>query len=159
VETLDNALLVMERTVQPARGRPVAREAEPSEVGPSIAVVFNSIESTRAAIQRASTLAGSSARISLLALQPVPFPRQLDDSPVSLAWTEDRLCEIAGDSPVETVVRLYLCRNRLKTLQTVLQPDSMVIIGCRRRWWPTAEWRLARDLRRSGHLVILAEAE
>jgi hypothetical protein len=160
VEAIDNALLALEWTVQPRHVPPPVREPEPSELGPSIAVVFTSAESTRAALQRASAMAsGPDARISLLAMQSVPFPRQLDDTPVSLSWIEGQLCGIANDCRLETSVRIYLCRNRVKTLQTVLQPDSLVVIGCRPRWWPTSEMRLARKLRRLGHLVILAETE
>jgi hypothetical protein len=99
------------------------------------------------------------ARVVLLAAQPVPFPLQLDNAPVAIRWNEDRLREIANDSPVDTAIRIYLCRNRIQTLRVVLQPGSLVIIGRRRCWWPTAEARMARELRRLGHEVILAETE
>ena len=48
------------------------------------------------------------------------------------------LLKSPADSPVETIVRLYLCRDRFETLQAVLRPRSLVVIGGRRRWWPTS---------------------
>jgi hypothetical protein len=51
-----------------------------------------------------------------------------------------------------------LCRDRVETLRKVLKPHSLVVIGGRRSWWPTPENRLARQLRRSGHEVVFAEA-
>jgi hypothetical protein len=41
----------------------------------------------------------------------------------------------------------------------VLSPRSLVIVGGRKRRWPTAEERLARQLRRNGHEVIFTETE
>ena len=54
---------------------------------------------------------------------------------------------------------IYLCRDRVETLTAVLSPHSLVVIGGRKRWWPTAEKRLARKLRRAGHEVIFTETE
>jgi hypothetical protein len=44
---------------------------------------------------------------------------------------------IADDSPVETLVRIDLSRDRIDLLRTVLVPHSIVVIGGRRRLWPT----------------------
>ena len=90
--------------------------------------------------------------------------RVLDDAksqhrPVLLDFSERRFSVIADKSPVETTVRLYLCRDRLETLTKVLSPHSLVVLGGRKRWWPTSEKRLAGKLRRAGHEVILAETE
>jgi hypothetical protein len=35
----------------------------------------------------------------------------------------------------------------------------MVIVGSRKRWWPTREKKLAAALRRDGHRVILSYAD
>ena len=71
----------------------------------------------------------------------------------------DQLRVIADKSAVETIVRIYLCRDRWQALEQALRPRSVVVIGGRKRWWPTRESRLARRLRRAGHEVILAETE
>jgi hypothetical protein len=54
---------------------------------------------------------------------------------------------------------MYLCRDSSETLLAVLKPRSLVVIGGRRRWWPTREERLAKKLRGAGHEVIFAELE
>jgi hypothetical protein len=47
----------------------------------------------------------------------------------------------------------------METLAAVLEPHSLIVLGARKRWWPTQEKRLARKLRRAGHEVILEEKD
>jgi len=42
-------------------------------------------------------------------------------------------------------------------LRLVLKPHSLIIVGGRKRWWPTSEQRLAQALKKDGHHVIFAE--
>jgi len=126
-----------------------------------IAVIFTSVESTVVALKRAGALAGAlGARITLFVPQVVPYPLPLASPPVLLDWSERRFRTIANASPVETIVRLFLCRDRLQTLMNALNPRSLVVIGNCGKWWPlTRERRLAGKLRRAGHEVILTESE
>jgi hypothetical protein len=137
-------------------------DCQPPETGNhhlEISVVFTSAEFTVTALRRAAALAGKlDAHITLIVPQVVPFPLPLASPPVLLDFQEARLREIASNSPVETVVRIYLCRSRWEVLQTVLEPHSLVVLGARTEWrWFTRERRLARKLRRAGHEVIVAE--
>ncbi len=127
----------------------------------NISVIFTSVRTTLAALKKAGTLASNlGARVTLLVPQVVPYPIPLESPPVLLDWSERRFHAIANESPVETVVRLYLCRDSFQTLINALSPKSVVLIGRRRRWWPlTNERRLAGRLRRAGHEVILTESE
>src|SRR5256885_715792 len=103
-----------------------------------------SLEATIAAINRASTLLrGLNGHISLVVANTVPYPLPLENPPVSLDFNKHCLLEIAQASPVETTVHLYLCRCRSEILTSVLKPGSLVVIGSRKRWWPTWEKRLA----------------
>lgn len=97
-----------------------------------------------------------SARITLLVPQVVPFPLPLQSPPVLLDWNERRFRVIANETPVVTTVQIYLCRDRIEALRTVLRPHSIVVVGGRKRWWPTRESRLARYLRQRGHEVIFS---
>jgi hypothetical protein len=136
-------------------GEPAAGEAN-SKL--NIAVVFTSVESTLSALRRAGALANRlHACITLIVPQVVPYPLPLTSPPVLSDFTERRFRVIAG-SKVATTVRICLCRDRAETLRAVLKPRSLVVIGGRRTWWPTWEKRLARQLRRSGHQVVFAEA-
>jgi hypothetical protein len=160
VDGQSDILLAFDRTVRPARRSPDRLEAVETEPRLNISVVFTSVPSTLTALRQAATLASClGARITLLAPQVVPYPLPLDQPPVLTTWNEKRFCEIADQSLVETRVYVYLCRDRLETLASVLGSGSIVVVGCRKRWWPTFEVRLARKLRRLGHEVILTEAE
>ena len=160
MEGRNNTLLALERILQPSTGIPPKPEIEEREERLNISVIFTSVEWTLTALKRAGALAASlGARITLLVPQVVPYPLPLESPPVLIDWNEQRFRMIASESPVETTVRIYLCRDRLETLAFVLRPASIVIVGCRRKWWPTSEARLARKLRKSGHEVILAETE
>ena len=152
--------LALEKVLAPLPGHPTPPPIEETESRLNVAVVFTSVESTLAALRKAGALANRlSGRITLLVPQVVPLPLPLTSPPVLLDWNERRFRVIASESPVETTVRIFLCRDRLETLRTVLRPRSLVVIGGRKRWWPTAEKRLAGKLHRDGHEVILTETE
>jgi hypothetical protein len=160
VEGPKDMLLAFEKLVRPAIEPPGAPERETAS-RLNIAVIFTSVESTLAALRQAGKLAASlGARITLLVPQVVPYPLPLESPPVLLDWNERRFRVIAAESSVETVVRLYLCRDSFETLRNVLRPKSLVVIGARKGWRPFAlERRLASHLRRAGHELILSEVE
>jgi len=151
----------LEKVLIPATGYPVRPQVEETDQRLNVSVIFTSVRSTQAALKRAGTLASSlNARITLLVPQVVPFPRPLESPPVLLDWSESRFRTIANQSPVETTVRLYLCRDSVETMKGALSPKSVVVIGGRKCWWPfTRERNLARVLRRAGHEVIFTETE
>ena len=150
----------IEKILVPAPGhseQPSATEADPKL---DIAVIFTSVEATLAALKEAGALARSlGARITLLVAQVVPYPLALETPPVSIEFNERHFRLIAGQSRVETTVRIYLCRDGFEALANVLNPRSIVVIGGRRRWWPTRERKLARQLRRAGHEAVFKEME
>jgi len=132
----------------------------PSDHELNISVIATSLDATAAALKKAGALASRlGARISLTVPQVVPFPLPLESPPVLVEFNENRYRAIASENPVETSVHIYLCRDRLEVLRSVLKPRSLVVLGGPKRWWPTPERRLARKLRQSGHEVILIETE
>jgi hypothetical protein len=152
--------LVFEKLLLSATGRAAVPRPDESQHRLEIDVVFTSASPTIAALKNAGALAHRlSARITLIVPQIVPYPLPLESPPVLLDMSERRFREIATESPVETTVQIYLCRDRLETLKSVLAPHSLVVIGGRRRWWPTRERNLARQLRRAGHEVFFTETE
>lgn len=139
-------------TKQPAGA--VSGEAD-SEL--NVTVIFTSINATLSALRRAAILASRlHARITLMVPQVVPYPLPLTQAPVAREFTERRFRVLAEETPIETSVRIYLCRDRGRALAAALTPRSLVVIGGRRAWWPTEEKRLSRRLRRAGHEVVLA---
>jgi len=152
--------LAIEKILTPATGHPAHTGIDEAERGLNISVVFTSVEATLEALKEAGTLASSlGAKITLLVPQVVPYPLPLETPPVLVDFNERRFQVIAGLSPVETRVQVYLCRDKLETLTTALSPGSIVVLGGRRRWWPTHDEVLARALRRAGYEVIFKETE
>jgi hypothetical protein len=155
---MNNTALVFEKRLSPVTRRPAPAEETQSSL--EVAVAFTSPAATMAAFRKAGVLAlHLNVRISLLVPQVVPYPAPLETPPVLLDFSEQWIREIAAQSPVQTAVHIYLCRDAADTLQSVLAPHSLVVIGGRKRWWPTREQKLARKLLRSGHEVIFIETE
>jgi hypothetical protein len=150
----------LERILTPSVSRPPRLEPAETTSKLNVFVIFTSVDATLQALKEAGNLAHQlNGRIMLVAPQVVPYPLPLTSPPVLLDWNERRLRVIANQSAVETIVRIYLCRDRWQALEQVLRPHSVVVVGGRKRWWPTCESRLARRLRHAGHEVIFAKTE
>jgi hypothetical protein len=149
--------LALERMIAPVTGVPAPWFSEQTDSKLDISVVFTSVDATLTALKEAANLASSlGGRITLIVPQIVPYPLPLTSPPVLVDFSERRLRVIAKNCRVETRVSIYLCRDPLETLNSVLKPHSLVVVGSRKRWW-TAEKRLAAKLRRAGHEVVITE--
>ena len=138
----------------------VPPEQPKQENGLEIQVLYTTLRDTLSALRRAAELSlRLGASITLVVPQVVPYPYPLTSPPVLLEFNERRFRTIAKTALIETCVRIYLCRDRDELLERVLRPRSVVVLGSRKRWWPTRERLLARRLRRSGHEVIVTETE
>jgi hypothetical protein len=152
--------LAIEKILMPATGHPAQPVREEADQQLKIVVVFTSVESTLAALKEAGNLANSlGARIELVVPQVVPHPLPLETPPVLVEFNENRFRVMASESPVETSVQIYLCRDRFETLTGALKPGSIVVLGGKKRWWPTKDETLARRLRRAGHEVLFKETK
>ena len=155
--------LAIEKILVPATGHPARPVVDAADQKLNISVVFTSVESTLAALKEAGNLANSlGAQITLIVPQVVPYPLPLETPPVLLEFNENRFRVMASESPVETSVQIYLCRDRLETLTSVLKPGALVVLGGRKPrwpWWPTKDERLAGHLRRAGYEVLFKETE
>jgi hypothetical protein len=155
--------LALERMIAPVTGVPARPLTEETGSKLDVSVVFTSVDTTLAALKAAGKLlgnrAGSLGHVTLIVPQVVPYPLPLTSPSVQVDFTERRLRVIASDCRVDTRICVYLCRDPLETLKSVLKPHSLVIVGSRKRWWPTAEKRLAAKLRNAGHEVIVTERD
>lgn len=118
-------------------------------------VIFTTTPSTLAALRLAGQCARDlRGRLSNLVTQIVPYPLPLERPPVAPEFTAQRYGTLAAGQGIETRVHVYLCRDSRQALLGALKPNSLVVIGGRKRWWPTREQALARILRSHGHQVI-----
>lgn len=143
-------------------GKAVPRKASPFASGPlEVNVIFTDPQATAAALKFAQSFARElGVRIQLCAAIAVPLRLPLDQPPVSVAFVQENLRNVASQvtDDFEPTVHLYLCRDRIPAFLQVLRPNSLVVLAGRKHWWPTAESKLARALRAKGHRVVFVDS-
>jgi hypothetical protein len=123
-------------------------------------VVFTSINQTLHALERACQLAKSlESGVEILAVQTVPFALPLDDPSVPFKFLVGRLEEMAALFPVPIKISACLCRDQLEALERMINRQSPVVIGVRKKWLSTPDDRVARKLQRAGYDVTLVKTE
>jgi hypothetical protein len=125
----------------------------------SIIVPFTTPELTQLALKQAASFGKAlKARIRLIDAHVVPFPCPLNEPSVNRGFLINRLHELAQHNDLPVQAELILTRDRTRALCNALQPGSVVLIGTRLTWFPSAERKLARFLTRAGHNVMLLAA-
>jgi len=122
-----------------------------------IFVIFTDTPGTLAALRMAGELAGRlDAHLRLLIPYEVPFALPLMMPPVSIALIEERARALVSEIPVDVSAHIYLCRDKYQAARLILKPNSIVLLGGRKRWWGYANRKMAITLKKYGHHVILA---
>jgi hypothetical protein len=121
-------------------------------------VIFTDAPGALSALQLAEGLAHKlEAQIRLLMPYEVPYPLPLTKPPVPVEFLEGQLRDLAGKTELEVTAHIYLCRDKKRTLECILGLDSLIVVGGKKRWWPTPGQKLAQSLQKGGHHVIFAE--
>jgi hypothetical protein len=111
---------------------------------------------TEALLKRAAALtAGLNVRLTLVAVNAIPYPSTFPGPTAVHAHLVEQLKSLAGQCPMPVQAQVVLARSREEGLRYMLRPDSMVLVGTRKRFWRTAEERLAKMLVNDGHKVAL----
>jgi len=141
-----------------------ARASRGSWAGPgpshelSVLVPYTTTDLTRAAFSAVVAFTRNlGAHVSLLAVQVVPFPLPLDRPAISMSFFEQELDAVARSIEVPVDAHVIIARDRELALDRGIAPGSLVVLATRKRWWPTAQTKLARLLARTGHSVALLE--
>ena len=130
------------------------------KTGSSVFFVFTSMDWTLKAVEKACEMAKPlGAKIVVAAVQVVPYPLPLDEPPVETEFVTRRFQEKASEFSEKIRVEIYLCRDPLEALKRILTPNCPVVMGIKKKWWPTRDERLARILRRAGYDITLVETE
>ncbi len=121
-------------------------------------VIFTDLLPTRAALNAAVLMARDlGGCLRLRAALVVPFRMPLDQSPVSVQFIERLMRELISEVQEDGLgasAHVYLCRDRVTTLLRILCPNSLIVIGGRKRLWPDRESRMAARLQAAGHRVV-----
>ncbi|MBZ5575282.1 MAG: hypothetical protein LAP40_01825 [Acidobacteriia bacterium] len=133
------------------------RPDRPEDAGSfEVVVPYTSPEITALVVEQAAVLAaGLNVTLKLVAVYVAPYPADLRCPAAMQEHLTARLAELAGRTHLPSTAHLVVSRDRNEGLRQVLRPASPVLLGSRKRWWPTREERLARDLTRQGHRVSL----
>ena len=124
------------------------------EAALDLVVPFTTPEFTRVALDAANRMGGGlNPTLRLVKVQVVPFPLDLDQSPVYIDFLKSQLAQFRSELPVVGEIRL--AREFEAGLLGTLGRDSVVILATRKRPWRTRNKRLAATLRRAGHKVVL----
>jgi hypothetical protein len=148
--------------------RRIARSAEIANHTPlhnqgrrlQVKVLYTTHAGTVAALKVATRLAANLGdRPKVLMLYAVPYTLPLEKPGVPTGFLEERIRALAEEAPMDVTAQVYLCREPRRSLREILRPHSLIVIGGRKRWWPTREHRWARMLRKDGHEVILVDCD
>ena len=111
---------------------------------------------TDALLKRAAALtAGLNVRLTLVAVQPIPYPADFPGPSAVHAHLVEQLENLASRSTLPVQAQVVMARSRDEGLRYMLRPDSTVLVGTRKRPWRTSEERLAKMLVADGHKVAL----
>lgn len=135
----------------------LAKPAPGCERPVQIVVVYTSHEAAANGLKAVGALVHDlNAQVEMVVPQVVPYPLPLSSPPVLIRFNESRYRALAVQAPVPVSVHVYLCRDRLEMLKSLLPATAIVLIGRDRGGWFSSGSRLARQLRRRGYSVIVA---
>src|SRR5262249_1762354 len=129
--------------------RDLPRVAEPPEHTGTLDLVvpFTTPETTAKVVKRAAEFAGGlNASLKLIAIYVAPYPAELRCPTAMQEHLTKRLSHLAGQSDLPVTIELVVARSRDEGYRRALPQPSTVLLGARKRWWPTREERLARAL-------------
>jgi hypothetical protein len=120
-------------------------------------VVVHSERSLTAAVLRRATelLSGLNAHILLVAVHTVAFPAPLAGASASHAYLVEQLVDLACQCPLPITPQVVLARYWEEGFRFLLQEESTVLVGTKKRPWRAQEEHLALTLAKDGHKVAL----
>jgi hypothetical protein len=123
-----------------------------------VSVLFTGMENTYAALQEVVRLAsGLEAHVLVVVPLVVPYQLSLRDSPISPDFLARKLGRVLRGTGIDFGMCVCLCRDQREAWRRALTPGSLVVIGGRRRWWPTREELLTKEVGAAGHRVMFVD--
>ena len=118
-------------------------------------VLFTSPEETLVAVRVAKRLASAvGGGVTVIHFRSIGFGAPLEHpAGLSPAETDAFRARLAAED-CDAGVRVWLCRDARQAIRSVIDERSLVVIGGRRRWWPTPSNRWRRMLEEDGYPVV-----
>ena len=141
------------RTGGTTSGRP---GPEPTAWAPQqVYVLFTDLEETLGAVRVARRLASAiGGGVTVIHFRSIGFGAPLEHpAGLSPVETEAFRARLAAED-CDARVRVCLCRDARQAIRSVIDGRSLIVIGGRRRWWPTPSNRWRRMLEAQGYLVV-----
>jgi hypothetical protein len=121
-----------------------------------IVVLHTGAKLTPSAVTAATKLTeGLNFHLVLIAVHIVPYPLQLGVLAVVQKHLESELLRAAEASPLPVTARIVFARDMTEAFRQSVKPESLVVIGSRKRWWRTQSEKWARELARGGFRTAL----
>ena len=131
-----------------------ARDTDSAE----IVVLHTGPELTPCALRTAANLTkGLNFHVVLIAVHIVPYPLQLGPLSVMEEHLQAELSKAAEASNLPVTGRIAFARDLAEAFRQCVRPESLVVIGTRKRWWRTRPERWARELARNGFRTALVQ--
>jgi hypothetical protein len=124
----------------------------------AVSVVYTTVADTFEATRVAADLANA-MQVPLRVVHFRTVPRQVPvDRPDGLSPIEtDAFIGRLRGAGIAARVRVYLGRDEASTISYAFRPNSIVVIGGRRSWWPTRAERWRHALEGAGHFVVFVD--
>jgi len=124
----------------------------------AVYVVYTSTDETFAALRIADGFATAlSVPLILIHYRTVPYPLAVDGPTGISPIQSEEFLERLGAECLDVQSRVHLCRDDRQAIARGLTSPSLVIVGGRRRWWPTRAESSRRALEAAGHYVVFVE--
>ena len=129
---------------------------KPAQPALTVTVLYTAVRPTLGALRRAASLARDlGASIRILNVRAVPYPLPLEHPPTDREVLARNIRTLAHGQPITTHIEICYGRDIMDSLLQSLSPNSIVLIGVSRSWWPSRERRWAKKLTQCGHHVIV----
>jgi hypothetical protein len=124
----------------------------------AVSIVYTTVEDTLKAARVAAELA-TTMRVPLRIVHFRTVPPQLPvNHPDGLSPIETQsFIGRLRDEGIDARMRVYLCRDEMRTIGFAFRANSIVFIGGRRSWWPTRAERWRHALEGAGHFVVFVD--
>ena len=120
----------------------------------TVYVVVTEPNETRAAVLIASELSQAlRVRLTIVEFQTTTTNATLGASPAPAKELADWLRGLGLDASV----RIYVCSDPREAFHFVFRPQSLVVVGGTRGWWPTRAARMRNALEAAGHRVLFVD--